>query len=290
MSQNMLLAIDIGNTNISCGVFPAGKTRGRFYFSKLRSKRKIEPSPIKTFDLPTKQYSRNKLLKKIGSLKIADSLICSVVPGINKVIAKDLAWITGKKPYIIGKPSSCAQGLGKGVSVPIKNRYHNPKQTGQDRLVNAYAASIIYGAPVIVVSCGTAITTDVVAKDRSYLGGLIQPGLNLMLEALNFGTALLPKIGVGSIRSDPDFGVNNLIGKDTKSSILNGVILGTCAGIDQLTEKIKRLTGKNTRIIGTGGASKILRRFSKNIKHIDEELILKGMYLIYKNKIINKIS
>ncbi len=271
MSQNMLLAIDIGNTNISCGVFPAGKTRGRFYFSKLRSKRKIEPSPIKTFDLPTKQYSRNKLLKKIGSLKIADSLICSVVPGINKVIAKDLAWITGKKPYIIGK----------GVSVPIKNRYHNPKQTGQDRLVNAYAASIIYGAPVIVVSCGTAITTDVVAKDRSYLGGLIQPGLNLMLEALNLRTALLPRIKLA--------GVNNLIGKDTKSSILNGVILGTCAGIDQLTEKIKRLTGKNTRIIGTGGASKILRRFSKNIKHIDEELILKGMYLIYKNKIINKM-
>lgn len=270
----MLLVIDIGNTNISCGFFPAKRRGG---CNKI----------IKTFDIPRKQYSFNKLLKKIGSLKIADSLICSVVPKITKVIAKDLTRITGKRPYIIGKPSLCAQGLGKGVSVPIKNRYHKPKQAGQDRLVNAYAASIIYGAPVIVVSCGTAITTDVVAKDRSYLGGLIQPGLSLMLEALNLRTALLPriKIGLGSIRSDPDFGVNNLIGKDTKSSILNGVILGACASIDLLIEKIKRLTGKNTRIIGTGGDSKILRRFSKNIKRIDEELILKGMFLIYKNEI-----
>lgn len=285
----MLLVIDIGNTNISCGVFSVtkrvGKIRGRFYFSKPKNERKTEPSPIKTFDIPRKQYSFNKLLKKIGSLKITDSLICSVVPKITKVIAKDLTRITGKRPYIIGKPSLCAQGLGKGVSVPIKNRYHKPKQAGQDRLVNAYAASIIYGAPVIVVSCGTAITTDVVAKDKSYLGGLIQPGLSLMLEALNLRTALLPKIGAGSIRSGPDFGVNNLIGKDTKSSILNGVILGACASIDLLIEKIKRLTGKNTRIIGTGGNCKILRRFSKNIKRIDEELILKGMYLIYKNEI-----
>ncbi|MDD5692691.1 MAG: type III pantothenate kinase, partial [Candidatus Omnitrophica bacterium] len=154
----MLLAIDIGNTNISFGVFKGTVLK-------------------KTFDIPTKQYSRNKLLKKITSLGSVDTLISSVVPGVTRVIVKELAGRTGKRPYIIGKE----------IKVPIKNLYRRADQVGQDRLVNAYAAVKLYGSPLIVVDFGTAITFDVISKSGAYEGGLILPGLGLSIDALNRG-------------------------------------------------------------------------------------------------------
>ncbi|TAM41078.1 type III pantothenate kinase, partial [bacterium] len=188
----MLLAVDIGNTNISFGIFKGMGLK-------------------KTFDIPTKQYSRDKLFKKITSLKSADTLISSVVPGITRVAAKDLAAITGKRPYIIGKE----------IKVPIKNLYRRPDQVGQDRLVNAYAAVKLYGAPLIVVDFGTAVTFDVISKSGSYEGGLILPGLGLSIDALNRGTALLPEIKIGRPKE--------LIGRDTASSMLSGIVYGFAA-------------------------------------------------------------
>ncbi|MFA4854820.1 MAG: type III pantothenate kinase [Candidatus Omnitrophota bacterium] len=242
----MLLAVDIGNTNISFGVFKGAGLK-------------------KTFDIPTKKYSRNKLLEKIISLKVTDTLISSVVPGITRVIAKDISGITGKRPYIIGKD----------IKVPIKNLYRRPNQVGQDRLVNAYAAAKLYGAPLVVVDFGTAITFDVISKSGAYEGGLILPGLRLAIDALNRQTALLPKIRISRPKE--------FIGKDTRSSILSGMVYGFSGMAEQLNNRIKKRLGTQARVITTGGNAALMRRYCNNIDRFDSALTLKGINLIYRN-------
>ncbi len=253
----MLLAIDIGNTSISFGIFSATKRGGNDRI-------------IKTFDIPSKQYSFDRFRKKIGSLKITDTLICSVVPKLTNTITKDLAKTSAKRPYI----------LGKGLRVPIKNLYRNPNQVGQDRLVNAYAGLIFYGAPLIIIDSGTAITFDVISKHKAYLGGLILPGLEISLAALNEKTALLPPVKLKYPQE--------LIGRDTISSILSGVVIGAGALANGLANKIKRKIGKNTCIIGTGGNIGLIKKYAEIKIKIDRNLTLKGINLIYNNEIKRK--
>ncbi|MFH1191829.1 MAG: type III pantothenate kinase [Candidatus Omnitrophota bacterium] len=248
----MLLTIDIGNTNITGGIFVGEKLRYQF-------------------DIATKTYTKNKLVKKISAYsEISASIICSVVPRLTGVIQHDLKLFYGKTPYIIGKD----------LIVPIKNRYHLPKQVGQDRLVNAYAATHLYGSPLVIIDSGTAITFDAVSKDQAYLGGLIFPGMNISLEALKEKTALLPLV---KLRPPA-----KLIGKDTKNSILSGVVFGTAALSKELAKMIKQSLGKNTRIIGTGGNIALIKRYSGMKIKINKELTLIGIKLVYENKSLAK--
>ncbi len=245
----MLLAIDIGNTNISFGIF---------------KKRNL----MKQFDIPLKAYTKSKLLKKLGvKPKISDTAICSVVPALTKVLQHDLRSLIGKKPYIIGKD----------LTVPIKNHYLKPGQLGQDRLINAYAACKFYKAPLIVIDSGTAVTFDVVGKNKAYLGGVIIPGMKISLEALSEKTALLPLVKLASPKI--------LIGRNTKESILNGVVFGMTGSAKELTNRIKDSIGKNTTVIGTGGNISLIKKYSGIKINIDADLTLKGISLIYEKRI-----
>ncbi|MDO8662624.1 MAG: type III pantothenate kinase [Candidatus Omnitrophota bacterium] len=246
----MLLAADIGNTNISLALFKGSK------ISKIR-------------DIPLKEYTQSKLFKYIGKESLDTALICSVVPSMAKRLANDLKKISGISPRLIGKD----------ISVPLKNLYQNPKQLGQDRLVNAYAASKIYSAPVIVVSCGTALTIDAVSKNREFLGGFILPGLRSSLSSLNADTALLPKLKLKP--------ASGLIGRNTQTGILNGVIAGSAGSIDSLIEKILLKISKHAKVIGTGGDIYLIKRFSRYIIKVNKELTLKGIFLVYKNTLEN---
>ncbi len=243
----MLLAIDIGNTNISCGIFKGSRL-------------------IKKFDIPSKNYSRAILSKKLKNLpRISASVICSVVPKQTKLVSNSLLSLTGKLPYIIGK----------NLKAPIKNLYHKPKQVGQDRLVNAYAASIFYKTPLIVIDSGTAVTFDVISRKNEYLGGLITPGMDMSLKALAEKTALLPEVKLANPKT--------LIGKNTESSILNGIVLGTAELCSGLIRRIKQDVGKASLVIGTGGNICRIKKYSKTNIKIDKNLTLRGIYLIYKN-------
>ena len=245
----MLLTIDIGNTNISGGIFVGGKLKYQF-------------------DIATKTYKKAQLARKIRAhFEISNSIICSVVPKLTRVIQRDLKLLTGRAPQVIGKD----------LVVPIENRYHLPKQVGQDRLVNAYAASRLYPTPLIVIDSGTAITFDVISKGRAYLGGLIFPGMNISLEALKEKTALLPQVKLQPPKM--------LIGRDTKNSILSGVVFGTAVLSKGLAGRIKQYLGKNTRIIGTGGNISLIKRYSGMKIKINKDLTLIGIKLIYENKI-----
>jgi len=244
----MVLAIDIGNTNTSFAIF---------------KKKRIE----RKFNIPTKSFTFKVLKKHLGKIKIADSIICSVVPSATKILSRKIKIIIGNAPYIIGED----------VKVPVKNLYRKPQQVGQDRLVNAYAGIEFYGAPLIVIDFGTAITFDVISKKGVYLGGMILPGLNLSLEALTKKTALLPKL---ELEKPMDF-----IGKDTKNSMLSGIFYGFAALTDDLTDRIKRKIGENVIVVGTGGDIKIISDFCANIDKIDPLLTLKGINLIYHRSV-----
>jgi len=239
----MLLAIDIGNTNINFGIFQGNKI-------------------IKRFIIPTKDYSLRKLKRGLGRVEINNAIICSVVPQVTKILVKDLKKSLGKRPYIIGKD----------ILVPIKNLYRIPRQVGQDRLVNAYAGVMLYGAPLIVVDFGTAVTFDAVSRNKEYLGGMILPGLGISLDALAERTALLPKIKLKRPQE--------LIGRDTKSSILSGMVYGFAALTDDLVLRIRNKISKSAKVIGTGGNINLINKYCKRLDRIDRDLTLKGVSLI----------
>lgn len=240
----MLLAIDIGNTNISFGVFKG---------------RKI----VKKTAVPTRDYIHKIITRKLGRVEIDDIIICSVVPKATRILAKDLKKIFSRTPRV----------LGKDIFVPIKNLYHKPKQVGQDRLVNAYAGIKLYGAPLIIVDFGTAITLDVVSRKGEYLGGIISPGVEMSLEVLVKRAALLPKIKIQKPKV--------LVGRDTKNSMNSGIIYGTSCLVDGLLAKIrKKMSGKKAAVIATGGHSRLLSVYCRGINKSDPDLTLKGIKLI----------
>jgi len=241
----MLLAIDIGNTNISFGIFLGSKI-------------------IKRFGIPTKNYRLSQLKRLLGRINIDNSIICSVVPKSTVILEKDLRRFLDKSPILVGKD----------IIVPIKNLYRKPKQVGEDRLVNAYAAVRLYGTPLIIVDFGTAITFDVVSKNKEYLGGMIVPGLQISLDALSERTALLPKTKLNKPKE--------FIGRDTKNSILSGIVYGFAALTDDLVVRIKNKIGENSKVIATGGNINLIGNYCKQLDRIDRDLTLKGLYFIYK--------
>lgn len=245
----MLLAIDIGNTNINLGLFRGGYI-------------------VKKFFIPTQQKSYKPKLKKIFSrFKIDDVIICSVVPNATGILAGELKIFFNGKPCILGEKNK----------VPIKNLYRDPSQVGQDRLVNAYAAVMLYGVPAIVVDFGTAITFDAISKRAEYLGGMILPGLAVSLDALSKKTALLPKVTLKVPKE--------LIGKDTKNSMLSGIVFGFSVLADGLVIKLKEKAGGEAVIIGTGGDVDLIRNYCRQFDAFDKDLTLKGLYLVYRNTV-----
>ncbi len=243
----MLLAIDIGNTNITCGLFKGKKL-------------------VRKFDLPTRSYNSGKLWAALKTAPVKGCLICSVVPSVAKTLARDLRHLVALESYIIGKE----------IKVPMKNLYRRPAQLGQDRLVNAYAAAALYKPPLVVIDFGTANTFDAVSAKGEYLGGLILPGLEMSLRALTEGTALLPKIKLAPPRE--------LIGRDTAGGMLSGIVYGSACLSDALTQRIKQKIGKKARVIATGGNSKLIARYCRSIDRVEPDLTLRGLKLIYEGR------
>jgi type III pantothenate kinase len=241
----MLLALDIGNTTITAGLFRKNRLIRRYSFA-------------------TRQRYYQPFVKKLLSCQpIEAAIIASVVPQATKQIENTLGNLTTVKALI----------LGRDIIVPIKNRYLYPKQVGQDRLVNAYAAVKMYGVPAIVVDFGTAITFDIISQNKEYLGGLILPGLEISLDALAQNTALLPKIKLAKPKG--------LIGRNTANSILNGIVYGFSALSDGLIDKLKSELKDVPKVIATGGNINFMAKYCSKFDAIDINLTLKGLNLIY---------
>jgi len=250
------LAIDIGNTNITVGLF-----RG----SVLIKKTKISANAVAL-------YGR-RLSALLGAIRPDNVVVSSVVPKALRALKKTLG-ITESMSLRGAKRRSNLSilVLGENAEVPIKNLYKVKRQVGQDRLVNAFAARTLYGVPAVIIDFGTAITFDVVSKRGEYLGGLILPGIEMGLKSLYEATALLPKVELKSAR--------HIIGKNTIDSMRGGILFGYGAMCDGLAVRYRAILGKNTKIIATGGNAKLIKKYSKSIQIVDEDLILKGLLQI----------
>ena len=247
----MLLAVDVGNTNINFAVFKSERI-------------------IKKFSVPTAAFAFSTLYKKLGKLKIEDCIVSSVVPPVNAGLEKILKKISGRAPYM----------LGKNIRVPVKNLYRKPGQVGQDRLVNSYAGIKLFGAPVVIVDFGTAVTFDVVSRKGDYLGGMILPGLGISLSALAERTALLPRV---KLKKPAEF-----IGRDTENSMLSGIIYGFASLTDELARRIKLKIGRRALVLGTGGNIGLISGYCRCFDKVDTDLTLKGLNLIYRKQNLRK--
>lgn len=241
----MLLAVDIGNTNINNGIFK-GKT--------LR----------KTFRIPT--YADGLDSKYIEKLRpylkdIEWIVVVSVVPPILRKVEKIFRKGLRKSAIVVGRD----------VLSGIKNLYRKPSQVGQDRLVNARAAFELYGE-AIVVDFGTAITIDVVNKKREYLGGVIAPGVEISLKALIEKAYLLPDVSVKRPKG--------ILGKETRQSMISGAIYGFSSLCDGIVRRLKKRYCRNATVIATGGLSRLIGGYCGTIHKIDPELTLKGLEII----------
>ncbi len=241
----MVLTVDIGNTNINFGLFR-------------------EKNLVQRVIIPTGAYSRRELFRRLRAKKIDNAVICSVVPRATRVVARDLKILSGRQPAVIGE----------NVIVPIRNLYRFPAQVGQDRLVNAYAGVKLYGAPLVVIDFGTAVTFDVVSRKSEYLGGMILPGLRISLDALARKTALLPAIQLGK--------PGEFIGRDTRNSMLSGLVYGFASLTDDMVRRTKRVIGPGARVVGTGGDVRLLASYCVTINFLDTDLTLKGLNLLGK--------
>ena len=248
-----LLAIDIGNTNITAGVFKG---------EKLLKKAKL-PTPSSS------SYIRRfkALIKESGIElnKVDEAIVSSVVPLALARLVVELRRMSSKIKIIV---------VGKDIKVPIRNMYKVKSEVGQDRLVDAFAAKIIYGAPAVVIDFGTAITFDVISKKGDYLGGLILPGIELSLSSLYRNTALLPKVELRDASS--------IIGKDTVNSMRGGILFGFGAMCDGLVAQYRKVLGGSIKVIATGGNSSLMKKYARSIQMRDEDLTLKGLQLISK--------
>lgn len=239
----MLLTIDIGNTTIAFGVYQKKKLKARWkaYTCNIFSKRRVL-----------------RQTKDIDGV-----IISSVVPGATPIIKRLIKNRFKIDPLV----------LGEDIKAPIKNLYRNPRQVGQDRLVNAVAASELYGFPLVVVDFGTAITFDIISKNREYLGGIIVPGIETSLEALSSKAALLPHI---KLLQPKEF-----VGKDTVSSMKSGIFYGFGLLCDGLIGKIKKRYGEQL-VIATGGYSRSMAKFCNSIDKVNPDLTLHGLRIIYE--------
>lgn len=272
MAVSSILAVDIGNTTVAVGLF---NHDGRLLLQTKFSTHSYQNSSewLHVFQ----QWFRSKKIS-LGLIKVV--IICSVVPNVLIEIESALKTFFNLRLIVIGRD----------IKVPIVNRYKNPKQVGQDRLVNAYSGYIQYGsprgeatgAPLILVDFGTAVTFDVVSKRGEYLGGLIAPGLGIARDALAEKTALLPKVPI----SVP----GKMIGKTTEKSIQSGLFYGWGALTDGIIAGLRKKLGNSVKVILTGGQAEMIRPLIKVSCRVNSHLTLQGLYLLSKQISRKKIS
>lgn len=251
----MLLALDIGNTNIVLGVFKG---------TKLKKSWRILTDLRRTSD---EYWVLVDGLIRSGKEKVSNidaAIISSVVPPLTPIIEDMIKRYLGFEPLIV------TNDLKTGIKV----NYPNPKQIGSDRIVNAAAAFSSHGGPTIIVDLGTATTFCVVTKDGEYIGGSIAPGVLTSLEALFQKTARLPNVEL--LRPD------SVIGKDTISSMQAGVVFGYASMIDGMIQRIEEELRIDPYVVATGGLAPLIAPESRMIDEVKPFLTLEGLRMIYE--------
>jgi type III pantothenate kinase len=257
----MLLAVDIGNTNVVIG----GIENGNIVFMA-----RVITDRTKTEDEYAIQIKSILELYKIDADSIEGSIIASVVPPTLNSIKRAVKMITGDEPKVVGP------GIKTGLNILMDN----PAAVGADRITGAVAALNEYKPPIIIIDMGTSTTIEVIDKNKNYIGGMIMPGINISLTALSNVCAQLPAISLDEPK--------RIVGKNTVDSMRSGIIFGTAAMLDGCVDRIENELGfekGEATVIMTGGLGKYISKFCIRKMIYAEDLVLKGLEKIYQKNI-----
>src|SRR5437868_3886183 len=246
-----LLVVDVGNTNVVLGIYRGEELAGSWRLATARDRTADEYGILTT--------------QLIGeSAKALDgAIVSSVVPPLNSAFA----WMIEK--FFAIEPMFVEPGVKTGIAIHVDN----PQEVGADRIVNCVAAYERWGGPACIVDFGTATTFDLVTAAGEYVGGAIAPGLNISAEALFARAARLPRV---DIRRPP-----SVIGTNTVVNMQSGLYFGYLGLVDGMLARIKREVPDLKTVIATGGLAALLAADSEHIEHVDEDLTLTGLKIIY---------
>lgn len=250
----MILALDIGNTNIVIGCIDASQT---YFVERLRTdqnKTELEYA----IDL------KNILeLYQIPTNELEGAIIASVVPPVSTTLRKAVCKVTGLTAGMVGP------GMETGLPLIMDN----PSTVGADLIVAAVAAKEEYPLPLIIIDMGTATTMTVVNTQGEYIGGAIIPGLQVSLDSLVSRTAQLPKINLENL--------DHVIGKNTIDSMRSGSVFGNASMIDGMIDRMEEEIGAPANVVATGGLSHLIVPYCRHAILLDDDLLLKGLWIIY---------
>ncbi len=250
----MLLAIDIGNTDTTLGVFEDSELRATWHLATNVHRMADEHAAL-LLNLLHHQGLDTSDIKKAA--------LCCVVPPLLATYEELF------NRYFHISPLVVAAGIRTGVRI----RMENPREVGADRVVNAAAAHHLYKTPVIIVDLGTATTFDVVSKEGDYLGGVIAPGINTAAEALFTQAAMLPRVEL--------IPPKHAIGSNTVSAMQSGIVFGYVGLIEGLVARIQQELGDKAKVVATGGWAEIIARETAVIDVVNLNLTLIGLRIIY---------
>jgi len=252
----MVIAVDVGNSSTNIGYFVGQGC----LVQKIDT---VPPKTVPDYTGSIEKYFSENHLEKDG----LGVIISSVVTGrAEQFLSAFGALTSGRDADIVIASHRMDSGL--------KLRLPRPEELGTDRLSDAVGAFALYGAPVVVIDCGTATTVSVVDGEGSFIGGAILPGLGLMNAALDAGTSKLKSIALNA----PDFA----LGKDPGECIASGLFYGTAGALERIVSEIEKETGLSFRLITTGGYGKVLGRFIKRPHRYDPLLTLEGLRILYE--------
>ena len=255
----MILVVDVGNTNITCGVYAGSELKATFRFT-TKTVRTSDEYGITLLQLLER--------KGINASEIEGSIIASVVPDVMHSLTGGIVRYTNTQPLIVGP----------GVKTGIKVVTENPRAIGADRIVDAVAAYEKYGGPVLVIDFGTATTYDYVTVNGEFAAGITAPGIRISSEALWKSAAKLPNIEIKKPKS--------ILAQETITSMQAGLMYGQIGQTEYIIKKVKEETGiADLKVVATGGLGRTIADETDSIDVYDSSLTLDGLRIIYdKNR------
>lgn len=251
----MLLAVDVGNTNVVAGVFSGERLLASWRFATTGDR-----SPDEYGVLLTSIFELDGLDREA----VTGVVISSVVPPVEDAITRAICRYWRVRPLIVSPQ----------MDTDMAVRYDPRHALGPDRFANAVAALHVYGAPAIVVDFGTATKFEAISPDGAYVGGAIAPGIGIAADALFSRAARL--------RPVPLVAPPSPIGHDTTTSLQSGILLGYAGLVDGIVERFRQILGAETPVIATGGLAQKVAPQTNTVQHVDPELTLVGLRLLYQ--------